>query len=197
MLVLVGLFTRCAAAAGLGLNLVLFLTASWKTCPYFLGSDIVFVFAWLPFVLAGAAANRHCHTRSRGRLGKRTRDEMGPVTSRSGGGTPALPSPAAQLLGQALGAIGAATLGIAAISAGSPRGATRPPAHAWLKGSRRDSGEDWLDCPEDQRGAQAQGAVMGAVRLEPAGGCPVRETATATRRQRTRPTVHPAGQQGR
>jgi thiosulfate dehydrogenase [quinone] large subunit len=49
-----GLRTRAAAAAGLSLNLVFFLTASWHTSPYFLGSDIVFVFAWLPFVLAGA-----------------------------------------------------------------------------------------------------------------------------------------------
>src|SRR5206468_1602993 len=31
-----------------------FLTNSWHTSPYFLGSDIVFVFAWLPFVLTGA-----------------------------------------------------------------------------------------------------------------------------------------------
>ena len=53
-LVLMGVFTRPAAAAGLALNLVLFLTATWHTSPYFLGSDIVFVFAWLPFVLAGA-----------------------------------------------------------------------------------------------------------------------------------------------
>lgn len=55
LLVLLGLGTRAAALAGLGLNMVLFLTASWKTQPFFLGSDIVFVFAWLPFVLAGAA----------------------------------------------------------------------------------------------------------------------------------------------
>jgi thiosulfate dehydrogenase (quinone) large subunit len=54
LLVLVGLATRGAAAVGLGLNLLLFLTNSWKTSPYFLGSDIVFVFAWLPFVLIGA-----------------------------------------------------------------------------------------------------------------------------------------------
>lgn len=47
--------TRAAAAAGLGLNLLLFLTASWHTSPYFLGSDIVFVFAWLPLALAGSA----------------------------------------------------------------------------------------------------------------------------------------------
>jgi thiosulfate dehydrogenase [quinone] large subunit len=55
LLVLLGLGTRIAAAVGLSLNLVLFLTASWKTSPYFLGSDIVFVFAWLPLVLAGSA----------------------------------------------------------------------------------------------------------------------------------------------
>jgi thiosulfate dehydrogenase (quinone) large subunit len=31
------------------------LTNSWNTYPYFLGSDIVFVFAWLPLVLTGAS----------------------------------------------------------------------------------------------------------------------------------------------
>jgi thiosulfate dehydrogenase (quinone) large subunit len=55
LLAVAGRFTRASAAAGLALSLVLFLTASWHTRPYFLGSDIVFAFAWLPFVLAGAA----------------------------------------------------------------------------------------------------------------------------------------------
>jgi thiosulfate dehydrogenase (quinone) large subunit len=54
VLVLLGFLTRLAAAAGLALNLQLFLTATWHTSPYFLGSDIVFVFAWLPLVLSGA-----------------------------------------------------------------------------------------------------------------------------------------------
>ena len=54
VLVLLGFVTRAAAAAGLALNLLLFLTATWHTSPYFLGSDIVFVFAWLPLVLSGA-----------------------------------------------------------------------------------------------------------------------------------------------
>ncbi len=54
LLAAAGLLTRAVALAGLGLNLVLFLTASWHTTPYFLGPDIVFVFAWLPFVLCGA-----------------------------------------------------------------------------------------------------------------------------------------------
>jgi thiosulfate dehydrogenase [quinone] large subunit len=55
LMVATGLMTRWAAAGGMALNLVFFLTASWHTTPYFLGSDIVFVFAWLPFVLSGAA----------------------------------------------------------------------------------------------------------------------------------------------
>ncbi|HKB51704.1 MAG TPA: TQO small subunit DoxD [Solirubrobacterales bacterium] len=54
LLVTTGLLTRIAAACGLGLNLLLFLTASWHTTPYFLGPDLVFTFAWLPLVLAGA-----------------------------------------------------------------------------------------------------------------------------------------------
>ena len=43
---------RSAACASISL---LFLTASWHTTPYFLGPDLVFFFAWLPFVLAGAS----------------------------------------------------------------------------------------------------------------------------------------------
>lgn len=55
LLAMSGLLTRLAAVGGIGLSLLLFLTASWHTTPYFLGPDIVFTFAWLPFVLAGAA----------------------------------------------------------------------------------------------------------------------------------------------
>jgi len=76
LLAIVGCLTRVAAAAGLGLSAVLFLTASWHTTPYFLGSDIVFVFAWLPFALAGAAGQpaldhrrpRALRVRRRGRV---------------------------------------------------------------------------------------------------------------------------------
>ena len=63
LLVTTGLLTRPAAAVGLLLNLILFLTNSWHTYPYFLGSDIVFVFAWSPFVLVGppgSPARRPC-----------------------------------------------------------------------------------------------------------------------------------------
>jgi thiosulfate dehydrogenase (quinone) large subunit len=92
LLVLLGLATRAAAIVGLSLNLVLFLTASWKTSPYFLGSDIVFVFAWLPLVIAGSegqpALEQHEDLRTR-------RD----------------------LLAGAFGAVAAGTLTIAGVSA--------------------------------------------------------------------------------
>ena len=72
LLVAAGLYTRWAALAGMLLNLLLFLTASWNTYPYFLGSDIVFVFAWLPFVLAGASEqfslDRYMDARERERV---------------------------------------------------------------------------------------------------------------------------------
>ena len=52
-LVLVGLATRWAAAAGALLSFVLFLTASWTIQPYFLGSDSIYAVAWITLVLVG------------------------------------------------------------------------------------------------------------------------------------------------
>jgi thiosulfate dehydrogenase [quinone] large subunit len=53
--VLVGLWMRVAAVAGMFLSLSFFLSVSFHASPYFNGSDIVFLFAWTPFVLAGSA----------------------------------------------------------------------------------------------------------------------------------------------
>jgi len=50
---LLGLLTRIAAIGGLLLSLNLFLAVSLHTSPYYTGSDIVFVFAWMPFIVAG------------------------------------------------------------------------------------------------------------------------------------------------
>lgn len=44
---LLGLYQRAAAVGGAVLSLTFFLTVSWNTSPYYYGSDIVFVFAWL------------------------------------------------------------------------------------------------------------------------------------------------------
>ncbi len=50
---LFGLWTRIAAIAGLCISFMLFLTVSFHASPYFTGSDIVFFFAWMPFIVSG------------------------------------------------------------------------------------------------------------------------------------------------
>jgi thiosulfate dehydrogenase [quinone] large subunit len=53
---LLGLFSRIAAVGGLLLSLSFFLTVSFNDNPYYYGPDIVFLFAWTPFVLSGPGA---------------------------------------------------------------------------------------------------------------------------------------------
>lgn len=52
---LLGLRARLAAAGGALLALTFFLTVSWNSSPYYYGADIVFLFAWSPFVVTGAS----------------------------------------------------------------------------------------------------------------------------------------------
>jgi thiosulfate dehydrogenase (quinone) large subunit len=126
-----GLLTRWAAAGGMALNLLLFLTASWHTTPYFLGPDLVFTFAWLPFVLTGAGgqpAFDHLVERGSPELVRRTR--MHPSAAPAGL-DPAESSAITRrtLLLQ----VGVATLslaGIAALAKGSYRGPTTTTARA-------------------------------------------------------------------
>jgi thiosulfate dehydrogenase [quinone] large subunit len=51
---LLGLWTRVAAVGGFALSLMLFLTISFHSSPFYTGSDIVFAFAWTPLILAGS-----------------------------------------------------------------------------------------------------------------------------------------------
>src|SRR3954453_22802237 len=113
LLAFFGLGTRYAAAGGLALNLLLFLTASWHTSPYFLGPDIVFVFAWLPFVLAGPQGQPALdHVARRGSPAVASRMRLSPVGAVPG------PEETATLTRRAfIGAAGAATLAIAGIAA--------------------------------------------------------------------------------
>jgi thiosulfate dehydrogenase (quinone) large subunit len=112
LLAFFGLFTRLAAAAGLSLSVFLFLTATWSTRPYFLGSDITFAFAWVPFVLAGAQGQPALDGLGRRGLAFAWRRTLvgrvrAPAVSLTEGLT------RRSLLGQALGLTGVATLGIA------------------------------------------------------------------------------------
>ncbi len=50
---LLGLWGRIAAIGGMSIALSLFLAVSFHTNPYYLGSDIAFAFAFMPFVIAG------------------------------------------------------------------------------------------------------------------------------------------------
>ena len=50
---LLGLLTRIAALGGALISLNLFLAVSFHTNPYYTGSDIVFIFAWLPLIASG------------------------------------------------------------------------------------------------------------------------------------------------
>jgi thiosulfate dehydrogenase [quinone] large subunit len=51
---LLGLWARVAAAGGMVLSFMFFLTVSFHSNPYYTGADIVFFFAWMPLVLAGS-----------------------------------------------------------------------------------------------------------------------------------------------
>jgi thiosulfate dehydrogenase [quinone] large subunit len=111
ILVTAGLLTRAAAAVGLALNFILFLTNSWHVSPYFLGSDIVFVFAWTPFVIAGAEGqpSLDAELARRARTGRRRDGDAAPA------GPPGFVTRRV-LLRQALLGAGAATVGIAGIA---------------------------------------------------------------------------------
>jgi thiosulfate dehydrogenase [quinone] large subunit len=72
---LLGLWQRLAAAGGVALSLLLFLTVSFHSSPYYTGADIVFAFAWTPLLLAGAgpllSADAAIAARARPRRGNR------------------------------------------------------------------------------------------------------------------------------
>jgi thiosulfate dehydrogenase [quinone] large subunit len=53
---LCGLLGRVAAGGGMAVSLLLFLSVSFNTTPYFYGSDIVFLFAWTPLLIGGSGA---------------------------------------------------------------------------------------------------------------------------------------------
>jgi len=50
---LTGLAFRAAAAAGAGLSLLFFLTASWATRPYYVGADLPYAAGWISLAIAG------------------------------------------------------------------------------------------------------------------------------------------------
>jgi len=76
---LLGLWQRLAAAGGMVLSLLLFLTVSFHATPYYTGADIVFLFAWTPLLLAGAGPYASADTAFAARA--RARQAAGPMSA--------------------------------------------------------------------------------------------------------------------
>jgi thiosulfate dehydrogenase [quinone] large subunit len=181
-----GILTRPAAAVGLALNLLLFLTNSWHTSPYFLGSDIVFVFAWLPFVLVGAtrqptlepALRRFVMTRTRSSGRGARSDELRPGRYHS---EPSLADPEVTrrtVIGAALGVAAAATTVIAGLSV-LARGSFRAPRTlAVAKSGAKHSSPATTTPPADIAAPGATGLPAGAVKLGAATRLPSGQGAT-------------------
>lgn len=169
LLVLGGLLTRVAAGVGLGLNLILFLTNSWHTYPYFLGSDIVFVFAWLPFVLAGAAeqpAVDHVLGRWGARGGRPTGRSLGPALTRRA------------VLARALGVAGMGTLVIGGLSA-LLKGSYRGPSNTFASSRASKSKSGRAPAAATQHQPHPAGSLpQGATKLGPSNRLPAGQAAT-------------------
>jgi len=180
LLAAAGLLTRAAALAGLGLNLVLFVTASWHTTPYFLGPDIVFVFAWLPFALCGAdgqPALDNMLERPPESLTRRTRLH------------PPMPSEAPQsseaamtrrVLVAEIASAGLAIAGISALLKGTYTGTTASARS--LQGGKKPASTN--PKPATAGGGSSSSAApnlpQGAVKLGPANRLPKNQAATYT-----------------
>jgi len=82
---LLGLLTRVAAVGGVLVSFSLFLAISFHSHPFYTGSDIVFLFAWTPFVLAGAAGAPAIDTWLTNRVGSSTVTDASPSEGMSRG----------------------------------------------------------------------------------------------------------------
>lgn len=190
LLVTTGLLTRPAAAVGLLLNLVLFLTNSWHTYPYFLGSDIVFVFAWSPFVLVGAAGQPSVESA----LERLARPQRKDPRRRPGERAPVRDAALTRrgAIGTVLGAVGAATAAVAGVSL-LLRGSYRPAQtlsasatpHARTPGTATTSSGPTTSSASATTSASstaarpaATGLPRGAVKLGAANQLPVGQGAT-------------------
>ncbi|HEV3131875.1 MAG TPA: Rieske 2Fe-2S domain-containing protein [Acidimicrobiales bacterium] len=178
--VLVGLLTRVAAVAGMALSLGLFLTVSFHASPYFTGSDIVFFFAWTPFVLGGAAgapafdtwlAQRQPVAPSpKGALPRRAVLSHGALAAVAAG-VVVLTGGLAALLGRAVGGTAASASGTRTLTRGGP-GSTSTTSPAGPSGSTTSTtspaGPSGSTTPTT--GSTPAGTAIGSASSVPVGG---------------------------
>jgi thiosulfate dehydrogenase [quinone] large subunit len=178
--VLVGLWTRVAAVAGMALSFGLFLTVSFHSSPYFTGSDIVFLFAWTPLALGGAAGgpsfdawlaqSRPPGTATSGEVTRRAVLSKGAVT-----GVTALAvlivGGVAAALGRAVGGTTTADGGAATLSAGS--GSTPSTTAAPTTTAAGGSTPSTTEAAPSTTEAVPSGQAVGAASQVPVGGSAV------------------------
>lgn len=175
LLVASGIAVRPSAAAGLALNALLFFTNSWHTYPYFLGPDIVFVFAWLPFVMVGASQQPSLAPALRRFATERARRRGTSATSRGrpdlaypeapGALEPALTRRAVVRSGIAL--FGAATGALAAFSL-LIRGSYKPPRTLAAAAPSNSAGSGSSTQPAGETQSASSAGPSGSVKLGPA-----------------------------
>lgn len=134
---LLGLRARLAAAGGIALSFMLFLTVSFHASPYYTGADIVFVFAWTPLLLAGSGSVLSLDAVIADRADKQARAGRRQA-GRSGTAAPDASRREVVLRGTVTAAAAAASLVIGGLAAGLGRlaggtagknaGTTLPPA---------------------------------------------------------------------
>ena len=170
--VALGLFGRVAAAGGMLLSLLFFLTVSFNTWPYYYGSDIAFFFAWTPLVLAGSgplSADAALQSRSRRKFGAPPDAVLHGELGRRA------------LLGQlgAAGVVGVAGLFVAGVTAAIGRAANRGsssarggliPLGGGTTGSTGTSGSTPGSTTATSGGSNPGGTAIGKASDVPVGG---------------------------
>jgi thiosulfate dehydrogenase [quinone] large subunit len=117
---LLGLRARLAAAGGLVLSLMLFLTVSFHSAPYYTGADIVFAFAWTPLLLAGSGSVLSLDAAIRDRAGQQEVAARRQAR-RSGVAVPAVRRREVVLRGMTTAAVAAVSLVVGGLAAGLGR----------------------------------------------------------------------------
>ena len=117
---LLGLRARLAAAGGLALSVMLFLTVSFHSAPYYTGADIVFAFAWTPLLLAGSGSVLSLDAVVKDWTGRQAAAARRQVR-RSGATVPEVRRREVALRGMTTAAVAALSLGIGGLAAGLGR----------------------------------------------------------------------------
>ena len=190
---LLGFRARAAAAGGVALSLMLFLTVSFHSSPYYTGADIVFAFAWTPLLLAGSGpvlsldaaiadwAARRRDTRAPTWAG--TRSGTARQAQRSGVGGPAASRREVVLRGTVTAAVAVASLVVGGVAAGlgrlrrrdgGPERRAEPGARRRIRPGQLEPGRDRFAAPswDGRTGADPsrQGHRPGQRRARRAGG---------------------------